>query len=344
MQKIFILLILLVFAMYSCSEKETEKENGFLTLNISQSASLKADIVITDFTLRILSGSVEILKERIGDLPEQIALPAGIYTVEAYSVEFSEPKFEMPLYYGKTIIEIESGETSTASLVCSLGNAGIRIVWQEIFSTLFATYQAQIDCNEGYLVYSSNETRTGYFLPGTVTVTIHADGQAINGGTFNIAARDMATVIMQPKEAPTGELTIEITIDDTVNNRELEIIVDPDNIANSETNPYTIAKAIEQQGENAKWITGYIVGSKPSVGYDFVSGIWQNTNIVLADNLNETDDRNVIFVELLTAAYRNPLNLITNPANIHRKILIKGNLIQYQSRAGLRNLSDFSFP
>ena len=342
------LLILSAFVICSCSEKETEKGNGYLMLNISHSTSLKADIELMDFTLRILAGSVEILKEQIGDLPEKISLPVGTYTIEAYSMEFSEPKFETPFYFGRITVDIEEGETKTVSLVCSQGNTGIRIVWQEIFSTLFSTYQARIDSNEGFLVYSSTETRTGYFLPGTVNITIHADGQIINGGAVNLATRDMVTVYMQPNTAAPGELNIKISIDKTLNYRELELIVDPNNIVNNETSPYSIAQAIERQGENEVWITGYIVGSKPSAGYDFVNGVWQATNIVLADNINETNDWNVIFVDLATAnvAYRNVLNLVNNPNNLHRRVLIRGNLRQYQSRAGLRELrgGHFSFP
>ena len=345
MKKRILLLILSAFVIYSCSEEKPEKASGYLTLNISQSSSVKADIEITDFTLRILDGSVEILKERIGDLPEQISLPAGRYTIEAYSAEFYEPKFEMPFYYGKTTVDIEANETATATLICSLGNAGVKIVWPEIFSTLFGTYQAQIDCVEGYLTYSSVESRTGYFLPGTVTITINADGLTINGGTITLEARDLVTIIMQPKAAATGDLTIEMIIDVSTNNREIELIVDPDNTASSETNPYTIAQAIARQGENEVWITGYIVGSKPSSGYDFwVTNLWQNTNIVLADDISETDDRSVIFVELSSATYRNPLNLINNPTHLQRKVLIRGNLRQYQSRAGLRDIRGYSFP
>jgi hypothetical protein len=142
-----------------------------------------------------------------------------------------------------------------------------------------------------------------------------------------------------------GSLSINISIDEAVNEREVDVLVDPDYTgANSETNPYTIAQAIARQGESAVWVTGYIVGSKPSSGYDYVNGAWQQTNIVLADDINETRDTNCIFVELPAGANRNILNLIDNPGHLHRRILIRGNLLAYQSRNGLRNIAGFSFP
>ena len=346
MKKNVILLIFALITICACTKKETpEKGTGNLTLNISQATSLKSSVETADFILRISDGNTDRVRGRIGDLPSQIALPVGTYTVEAYSMEYYEPKFEMPFYSGKIIVDIEADQTKEALLICSQGNAGIKVVWSNDFSTVFTSYQAQIKCDQGYLHYSSDETRTGYFLPGTVSISILADGKTILGGTVQLAAKDMVTATLKPlMDNNTGYLNIIISIDESVNEREIEIIVDQDYLEsepNSETNPYTVEKAIENQGENAVWVVGYIVGSKPSSGYDFVDPLnWQTTNIVLADDITETDDNNVIFVELgtTTSTYRINLNLVDNNI-LHRKVLLKGNLLVYQSRSGLRNLT-----
>jgi hypothetical protein len=349
MKRQILLLILSLSAMCACSDKDApeKKGTGVLTLNINGSASLKAGVEVTDFILRISDGATEMLKERIGDLPEEILLPEGSYIVEAYSAEFYVPKFETPVYSGKTTVEIEAGETKEAALVCSQSNAGIRVMWASAFIDAYSAFQAQIDCNAGYLNYSSMETRAGYFLPGTVSISVTADGQTINCGSITLAARDMVTATLRPKQTPSGNLSIDISVDETVNSREVEITVDQGNAEpNSETNPYTIAEAVARQGqgETDAWITGYIAGSKPSAGYDFTnSAAWQTTNIVLADEVAETNDAKCVFVELGTGAIRAGLNLVDNPNNLYRKILIKGNLSAYFTRAGLRNVSAYSF-
>ena len=359
------LFILTLFVICACSQAPEEKGTGFLTLNISHSTSLKAGIEIEDFILRISNGYSEVLKGRIGDLPAEIALPVGMYTVEAYSMEFDAPQFEMPFYSGSVTVEIEADVKKVASLVCSLGNAGIKVMWSDDFSKLFETYYAQIDGNEGYLTYYppahqlSTGDKTGYFLPGTVSVSIMADGQNIYGGSFVLFAGDMVTATLKPKieENPSGSMTIKIIIDETVNNREVEIIFDPNdtrnqNSDNSQTNPYNIAQAIDSERQNKEtgvWVTGYIVGSIYSTA-DFIfvnPDNWRNTNIALADDISETDSYKVIFVELSSANYRNNLSLVGNEnylERLHRKVLIKGNLRTYQSRAGLRDLTGFSFP
>jgi len=344
----FLLLILSFSVMYACSETPDKKGTGYLTLNINQSTDLKADIGIEDFFLRINNGRTDVIHDRISRLPSEIALPEGVYSIEAYSMEFSEPKFEEPFYSGKITVEIEADETKEVSLVCIQGNAGIKVVWSDEFPILYSTYYVQIESNEGYLHYSPSEVRTGYFLPGTVSVIIQADGFTIYGGTISLAARDLVTATLRPKyeSAQSGIFSIDISINQTVTERDVTVIVDPDNPPpNSETTPYNIAQAIERQGENGVWVSGYIVGAKPSSGYYFFNQeIWQATNIVLADDITETSDGKVIFVELGSGAFRTNLNLIDHPVFLHRKILLKGNLLAYQSRAGLRDLTgNFSF-
>ena len=329
--------------MSACSKKETPYEigTGYLTLNIDRDASLKADVVITDFILRIInSQSVEILSEYIGDLPDQIVLPVGDYTVEAYSAIFSEPMFDAPCYFGKTTIEIEAGETTEASLICSQSNAGVKVVWSNAFTERFSVYQAQITSGAGDLTYSSTETRTGYFLPGTVSISIIADGQTINGGSITLAAKDMVTLTLQPKETPSGSLSIYFTIDETVNNREIEIIIDPEYTGeNSETNPYSVAQALLRPDETGVWVVGYIAGARATSSWSTTS----QTNIVIADVAGETELAKTMAIQLpTTGTLRDELNVVDNPSNINKKILVKGNLVSYFGR-GIQNVSSYRF-
>ena len=350
------LLILSLFVICACSQAPEEKGTGYLTLNISQSTSLKAaGIEIENFTIRISNGNAEVLKLRVGDMSDEIALSAGTYTIEAYSAEFSDPKFETPLYSGKTTVDIEAGETNEASLVCALGNAGIKVVWSDEFS-IFSTYYAQIDCNEGHLTYypPSNDLstgdKTGYFLPGTVSVFIMADGQNIYGGTITMAAGDIVTAALKLKieEKPSeGGLSIKISIDETVNNRNVEIVFDPNDTGNqnsgdnSQTNPYTVAEGIakQNQGENGVWVMGYIVAA--NTAQNFTTGSTQASVLVLADDAAETNYTKTILVQLQSGSKPRELNLPEHPDNLFQKVAIQGNLATYSSRSGLINTIDY---
>ena len=198
-------------------------------------------------------------------------------------------------------------------------------------------FRSQISGDNGYLTYSSDETRTGYFLPGTVYISILADGQTINGGTITLEAKDMVTITLQPKEIPSGGLSIELSIDETVNNREIEIVVDPENTGeNSETNPYSVAQALVRPDETAVWVTGFIVGARTTGG-------WSNdsqTNIVIADIAGESDLNNCMAIQLPTGSIRNELNIVDNPSNVNKKILLNGNLVSYFGR-GIQNVTSY---
>lgn len=343
MKRQVLILSLSLFMLGTCTKPETSEQTGFLVLNIS-GTDLKAGIETADFTLRIGNNDGVAVLQRVGDISGQISLNAGTYTFEVYSGIFSEPKFETPNYRGAKEIEIIAGATTEASLTCSQNNAGIRIVWADEFADRYQTYQAEVRCDQGYLTYSSAESRTGYFLPGDVSLKISADGQTFTGGNIALAAKDMVTATLYPKESPSGMLAIDIAIDETVNERDIEVTLEPEeNTENSETDPYTVANAITRQGEADVWVTGYIVGSKPSSGWDFTSTVdWQASNILVADAAAETDDTKCIPVELPAGSIRNNLNLVANPELLHQKILIKGSLDTYYSRPGLRNISAYS--
>jgi hypothetical protein len=123
--------------------------------------------------------------------------------------------------------------------------------------------------------------------------------------------------------------------------------VDPESGNGTQENPYTIADAIAHQGENEVWVVGYIVGSaKNGTINQFIPGVTEESvvsNIVLADNRNETNKENLVSVELKDGPRRVALNLEDNPANFNRRVAIRGDLAEYVKGYGLRNIDDYEF-
>jgi hypothetical protein len=52
----------------------------------------------------------------------------------------------------------------------------------------------------------------------------------------------------------------------------------------------------------------------------------------------------MIPVELSLGAIRDALNIVDNPGNINRLVLIKGDLSDYYSVAGLEEVTEYQFP
>ena len=82
-------------------------------------------------------------------------------------------------------------------------------------------------------------------------------------------------------------------------------------------------------------VTGFIVGTNGKIG---ANAEWANTNILIADNAEETDKANCLVVELPNTKVRTMLNLQDNPGNFQKKVILEGSLETYFSRAGLKSL------
>ena len=103
----------------------------------------------------------------------------------------------------------------------------------------------------------------------------------------------------------------------------------------------TVAEAIEAYANGQKdeaTITGYIVGVMVNNNVA-LGNITVNSNLVIADDANETDPAKCIPLQLSSGAIRNALELVNNPANLGKKIIVVGSLEAYFSRAGLKSLS-----
>lgn len=110
------------------------------------------------------------------------------------------------------------------------------------------------------------------------------------------------------------------------------------------TAPYTVTEAQAAQGELAVWVKGYIVGAFDHNIDNFVTDTTGQvtTNIALSDNMSETDISKMIPVNI-TGSISDALNIVDNPGNINRLVLIKGDLAEYYSVPALREVTDYQF-
>ncbi len=125
---------------------------------------------------------------------------------------------------------------------------------------------------------------------------------------------------------------------------------DPATGAGSEAEPYTVGSAIEvynRGGATDVWVSGIIVGSVDGQniesGAHFSTDKASATNILLAPSATETDLSKCIPVQLPSGAVRSALNLAANPANLGKRVSLKGNIEKYFGVAGLKSTSAYKF-
>ena len=115
----------------------------------------------------------------------------------------------------------------------------------------------------------------------------------------------------------------------------------------SETGEYTVAGAMAAFNGMAMpaKVKGYIVGAidgKSITDNAVLSGtVTLNTNILIADNADETDIDKCMPVQLPSGAVRNALNLVNNPGNYKKEVVLTGSLEKYFGVTGLKNVTAY---
>lgn len=121
---------------------------------------------------------------------------------------------------------------------------------------------------------------------------------------------------------------------------------------NSQTNPYSVAEALSIYDSSSAledtWVTGRIVGFVSKTILSASSAVFSavdatTTNMMLADNADETDYTNCLIIQLPSGDIRDALNLCDNPDNLGRKVTLCGSLERYFGTCGLKSVSEYSF-
>ena len=98
-------------------------------------------------------------------------------------------------------------------------------------------------------------------------------------------------------------------------------------------------------------ITGYIVGAVNGTSFGDggenckfdVTEIENVANILIADNADETDYTKCLVVQVPSGDIRTALNLVDNPGNLKKKVVLTATLETYFGVAGLKNTSAYEF-
>lgn len=101
-------------------------------------------------------------------------------------------------------------------------------------------------------------------------------------------------------------------------------------------------------GEAGWYVKGVIVGYIPdksasSAIFGPASADAQKTNIVIADNADVKDIAKCLPIQLPTGSVREGLNLVDNPGNLYKEVVLCGTFEKYFGQNGLKSVVSFSF-
>ena len=232
-----------LIGLCGCSSTEViEKGEGTQRVKLQ----LDPQVVIAVKSADVATFSLEISQDGqvvkkvspVGAEVEPISLTSGSYSVRAYSQDFTVPAFDTPVYEGSTSATIASGNETAVAITCKQSNAGIQIEFTDTFLTNHTNYFVTVSQIAGALTFSSEDViagRVGYFLPGTATITVTADGveyeQEIDLEScrlYNVTIDDAAPVV-------SGDLNVGITVDTDVVTEDVAVVFPSGVVDYSET-------------------------------------------------------------------------------------------------------------
>lgn len=241
-RKILIIqLCIFIVALVSCKEDtgiaETE---GILKLSVGVSdkvevvsrslAEEEQSVLEKNCKVRIYSGETLVQKyQGIENLPAEIALANGTYSVRVTAGDSVAASFEQRFFEGIKEFAIAKGEISTVEVNCGIANTVVAIAWDQSLQQVFKDdCQVTITSATGELVYSSaNADVKGYFsLPEDNRKLTCKFSATTLGGEEYVRTTELSDVkdatlynltysYSSVEQGPTGGAALQIQIDET---------------------------------------------------------------------------------------------------------------------------------
>jgi hypothetical protein len=215
-----LLIVVMIFAV-SCQKDEPKpvEETGTLIVDIGLSLQideiakgLKAEVPIGEYRVNIYStdGSLTRSYEMASSMPDSIELAPGDYYVEAYSDNNFPAEFDNPHYYGvSNVFTISSNSREVVNVTCSLANTIVSVVYSDNIVNNFIDYNTTVSTSLGSLLYTSTETRWGYFQTSSLDILVELSYLNPDGST---SIRTLSGNIADPLPARHYQVTVHTTL------------------------------------------------------------------------------------------------------------------------------------
>ncbi len=334
---------LLCAGLISCQSLWPGQDGSISVRFLSHKASAPAGIPDTDdFLLSITSSDGTVIYDgRFGDAPEEISVPKGSYSVCAVSRRFEEAAFDSPQYGDRQEVVVKSGERVCAELLCTQTNAGIRLIPDGSFIDAFPGGILYVSGEDGCLACEYGESRTAFFNPGKLSVSLSESGMAQPLFTRTLKAGQMLSVKISATVAEdSGGLSIQL---DTSRQWMSDNYIYGGGGSGDAEDALDVLEARDHIGDCGVWVRGYVAGCATGSGkFEFESPFSKETNILLGLRSGTSDGEYCLSVELKNKSIRAALNLPGNPSLHRRQLCIKGDIVSsYYGIPGLKNVTEY---
>lgn len=175
MKKRYIYILLSVLCCFiSCTEEELSG-NGTLALSVKMDGSVPTvtrvlptlDELNNSCVIRLRNGDNQLLREYegIGNVPANIALVTGMYTISATAGIKADAAYDAPYYSGSKEFEIKRDETTAITLPLYVQNTVVVTAYTEEAARKFKSSKVTVSMSRGSLVFDKGTPDlTGYYM------------------------------------------------------------------------------------------------------------------------------------------------------------------------------------
>lgn len=247
MKKIFSIycLVAMTLLLAACSQ-DTDNNNGYLTLKVNTLVSTHTPGTRTDapsgyapkqLHVDIVNAQGQTVMStndfnNDATFNAPIQLPADSYTIHVYSNGWdgSGSGFDVPYYYGSTLVDVPAGTVCTAKVTCTLANVKVTVEYDQSFIDNFASARSTVSSRlsgVNPLTFTMGQTtQSGYFPVGDLSTLLEVTNK---GGESHTMSKDITSVkardhyILKYKVADHGSLGdgtnggITVTVDESTN-------------------------------------------------------------------------------------------------------------------------------
>lgn len=333
----------------SCQDLFRQTRTGTLLITLIDSAPIatRAAAGLPDsgtFRLTVADADGNIIYQGpYAQSPDVLSVPAGAYTVSAVSDEFEAPAFDAPQWGDTQVVTVPADGSVAVTLECRQLNSGLSLDISDSFRQAFPQGRLRLQGADGSLDYAYGETRTAFFRPGTVSLSLDDGGfvQTLFSRTLG-PCQMLAIRVSANIGTASGGISLQV---DTARTWLSEEFVLGGQDATRIEGAYDVSAARGHAGEQGVWVCGYIVGVATNTGkISFTAPFTKNTNLALGSRAATDDKDYCLTVELKSGAIRDALNLVDHPDLLGRKVYIRGDLVSaYYGIPGLKAPSDYAF-
>lgn len=181
---VFAYISVLIISLFACDDQKdgSSAHSGKLRLSLNaDTTSLKKGVnsnltkavadefeqflTVEDYKIQILTEKDTVKSyDRFDQLPSEIELPEGAYTIVASKGNDLPAEFENPYFEGSTAFTIKEGMSTPLDVTCTLGNARITAEYTDDFKEAYSEYTVLLSSSytSTDLEIAKGETRPAY--------------------------------------------------------------------------------------------------------------------------------------------------------------------------------------